>query len=55
MLSPSGGLLGPLKLLFEFALGGKIGPGTQYMPWISLDDEVGAIVFLLETARSTVR
>jgi uncharacterized protein (TIGR01777 family) len=48
VLSPSGGLLGPLKLLFGFALGGRLGPGTQYMPWVSLDDEVGAIGFLLE-------
>ena len=48
VLAPSGGLLGPLKLVFRFALGGRIGPGTQYMPWISLDDEIGAIGFLLE-------
>ncbi len=48
VLAPSGGLLGPLKLLYRFAAGGRIGPGTQYMPWISLDDEVGAIRFLLE-------
>ena len=48
VLSPSGGLLGPLKLVFRFALGGRIGPGTQYMPWVSLDDVVGAIGFLLE-------
>ncbi len=47
VLSPSGGLLGPLKLLYKFALGGRIGSGTQYMPWISLDDEVGAMAFLL--------
>jgi uncharacterized protein (TIGR01777 family) len=48
VLAPSGGLLGPLKLVYKFAFGGKIGPGTQYMPWISLDDEVGAMGFLLE-------
>jgi len=48
VISPSGGLLGPLKLLFGFALGGRIGPGTQYMPWISLDDEVGGIRHALE-------
>jgi hypothetical protein len=48
VLSPSGGLLGPLKLLFGFAVGGRLGPGTQYMPWVSLDDEIGAIRFLLE-------
>jgi uncharacterized protein len=50
VLSPSGGLLGPLKLLYKFALGGRIGSGNQYMPWISLDDEVGAIRFLVEHA-----
>jgi uncharacterized protein (TIGR01777 family) len=48
VLSQSGGLLGPLKLLYRFALGGRIGSGTQYMPWISLDDEVGATGFVLE-------
>jgi uncharacterized protein len=48
VLSPSGGLMGPLKLVYRFGLGGRIGSGTQYMPWISLDDEVGAIRFLLE-------
>lgn len=48
VLAPSGGLLGPLKLVYKFALGGRIGSGTQYMPWISLDDEVGAMAFLLE-------
>jgi uncharacterized protein len=50
VLSASGGLLGPLKLLYKVALGGRIGSGNQYMPWISLDDEVGAIRFLVENA-----
>jgi uncharacterized protein len=48
VLAPSGGLLAPLSLAFRFALGGRIGSGRQFMPWISLDDEVGAIRFLLE-------
>ncbi|HEY2207209.1 MAG TPA: TIGR01777 family oxidoreductase [Pseudonocardia sp.] len=48
VLSPSGGMLGKLKPLFRLMLGGKIGTGRQYLPWISLDDEVGAITFLLE-------
>jgi uncharacterized protein len=48
VLAPSGGLMGPLKLVYRFGLGGRIGSGEQYMPWISLDDEVGAIGFLLE-------
>lgn len=48
VLSPSGGLLGRLKPLFALGLGGRLGNGQQYMPWISLDDEVGAIRFVLE-------
>ncbi|WP_028922749.1 TIGR01777 family oxidoreductase [Pseudonocardia acaciae] len=48
VLSPSGGLLGRLRPLFSLALGGRLGSGRQYLPWISLDDEVGAIAFLLE-------
>lgn len=48
VLSPSGGMLGKLRPLFKMMLGGRIGTGRQYLPWISLDDEVGAIAFLLE-------
>ncbi len=47
VLSPSGGLLGPLRPLFALGLGGKLGSGGQHMPWIHLDDEVDALVFLL--------
>ena len=50
VLSPSGGMLGKLRPLFKMMLGGRIGNGEQYLPWISLDDEVGAIAFLLERA-----
>jgi uncharacterized protein (TIGR01777 family) len=42
-----GGLLGKLRPLFRLGLGGKLGNGRQYMPWISLRDEVDAIRFLL--------
>ncbi len=48
VISPSGGLMGQLKPLFAVGLGGRLGDGKQYMPWISLDDEVGAIRFALE-------
>lgn len=48
VISPSGGLVGQLKPLFALGLGGRLGSGKQYMPWISLDDEVGAIRFVLE-------
>lgn len=32
---------------FKLGLGGKLGNGKQYMPWIHIDDMVNAIVFLL--------
>lgn len=48
VISPSGGLMGQLKPLFALGLGGRLGSGQQYTPWISLDDEVGAIRFVLE-------
>lgn len=48
VLAPSGGLLGQLRPLFSMLLGGRLGDGSQYFPWISLDDEVAAIRFVLE-------
>jgi uncharacterized protein (TIGR01777 family) len=48
VLAPHGGLLGRLRPLFALMLGGRIGTGRQAFPWISLDDEVGAMRFLLE-------
>jgi uncharacterized protein len=48
VLSSSGGLMGRLLPLFKLMLGGRLGSGRQYMPWISLDDEVGAIRFAVE-------
>jgi len=47
VLSQNGGLMGRLKPLFGFALGGRLGSGQMYWPWITLDDEVGAIIHAL--------
>ncbi|KAA9154425.1 TIGR01777 family protein [Amycolatopsis acidicola] len=48
VLSGRGGLLEPLKPLFWLGLGGRLGSGRQYMPWISLRDQVSAVRFALE-------
>ncbi len=48
VLSPSGGVLSRIRPLFKGFLGGRIGDGRQYWPWVSLDDEVGAIAFAVE-------
>lgn len=48
VLSPEGGVLGTTLPLFKLGLGGKLGSGRQWMPWIALPDEVAAIRFLIE-------
>jgi uncharacterized protein len=48
VLSGSGGALGRMLPLFRLGVGGRLGSGRQWWSWISADDEVGAIRFLLE-------
>jgi len=43
VLGTQGGMLGRLLTPFEFGLGGPIGSGRQWMPWIALDDCVRLI------------
>ncbi len=47
VLAPGGGVLSRLRPLFAFGLGARLGSGRQYMPWISLEDEVRALMFAL--------
>lgn len=47
VLSPTGGALKKQLPLFKFGLGGKMGSGKQWQSWVSIDDEVGAIIHLL--------
>ncbi|MBW0289549.1 epimerase [Rhodococcus sp. MH15] len=47
VISPHGGMLGRLRRLYSFGLGGRLGNGRQYFPWISLEDECDAIKFAL--------
>jgi len=49
VLSRRGGLLGTLRPLFTLMLGGRLGDGLQYMPWLHVADHVAAIRFVLET------
>jgi hypothetical protein len=48
VLDADGGALPRLVALARFGLLGKLGSGKQWMSWISLADEVGAIRFLLD-------
>jgi uncharacterized protein (TIGR01777 family) len=46
-LSTKGGALQKMLPIFLLGGGGIIGDGNQYMSWLSLDDEIGAIEFAL--------
>lgn len=49
VLDPAGGLLGQLLLPFKLGLGGPIAGGAQYMSWVHIEDEVGMILWALDT------
>jgi uncharacterized protein (TIGR01777 family) len=51
VLTPRGGALERLLLPFRLGVGGRIGDGRQWMPWISLDDAVEVIVRALHDER----
>ena len=47
VLAAEGGALEKMLPLFRLGLGGCMGPGTQWISWVSLADAVGAIVHAL--------
>ena len=49
VLGCDGGALAKMLLPYNLGVGGPIGRGNQYMPWIHKLDMVRAIVYLLET------
>lgn len=52
VLDKSGGALKEMLPLYRLGLGGKLGNGKQHWAWISLDDHIRAILFLLENLAS---
>ena len=47
ILGAGGGAIATMKLPFEMGLGGPIGSGRQWFPWIHLEDLIRAFFFLL--------
>ena len=47
VLAPGGGALRRMRPLFSVGLGARLGSGRQYMSWISLEDEVRALLFAI--------
>lgn len=43
VLTPKGGALEPMLPPFRMGVGGRLGDGSQYMSWISIDDVLGAM------------
>jgi uncharacterized protein (TIGR01777 family) len=50
VLSDSGGALEKMLPFFKAGIGGPVAGGKQYVPWVHLDDVVGAVLFELDTA-----
>jgi uncharacterized protein (TIGR01777 family) len=48
VLTPKGGALARQLPFFRVGLGGRLGPGTQYLSWIAIDDHVRAVSWLLD-------
>ena len=47
VLGKNGGALGKMLVPFKLGLGGKIGAGSQWMPWIHLHDMVALIAYCI--------
>jgi uncharacterized protein len=47
VLTKRGGALPQMLPPFKMGMGGKVGNGKQYWPWITLEDVVGAIRFAI--------
>ena len=51
VLDPSGGLLRQLLTPFKLGVGGPLAGGEQYMSWIHVEDEVGILLWAVESER----
>ncbi len=48
VLSKDGGALGTMLTPFKFGVGGVVGSGKQWMSWISMDDHIAVINYVIE-------
>ena len=51
VLGPDGGALPPMALPFRLGVGGPVGGGAQFVPWIHQDDLIEVLVRLVEDDR----
>lgn len=48
VVAPAGGAMDLIRPVFKLGLGGRLGGGEQWMPWVHVADVAGLIVHLLE-------
>lgn len=53
VLAPKGGALAKMLPPFRLGLGGPVGSGRQYLPWVHLEDVVGAVLYCLDNAAAS--
>lgn len=51
VLGRDGGMIKQMYLPFYLGLGGPVGTGSQYMPWIHLNDLTNLIIYSIETPK----
>lgn len=51
VLGEEGGALQQMLPMFKAGLGGPLGNGRQWFPWVHLDDAVGLVLFAIDDAR----
>ncbi len=52
VLAKGKGALAKMVTPFKLFVGGRLGSGKQWMPWIHIEDEIGLILLLIENAKA---
>jgi uncharacterized protein (TIGR01777 family) len=53
VLTSSGGALETMLPPFKLGVGGPVAGGEQYVPWVHIDDVVGALLFALDSPQAS--
>lgn len=51
VLTPGGGMLKELLIPFKLGVGGPLAGGRQYVAWIDIEDEIGILLWALDTEK----
>ena len=54
ILSAKGGMIKKVRLPYQFGMGGRIGSGEQILPWVHIDDMIGACQHLIKQPKAGI-